>query len=264
MTQRQLKGPFRCSDELPATIPVFPLLGAILLPRGVLPINVFEPRYLALVDDVLAGNRVFGLVQPEPGTASAGQSLGHDNNNTPGAGSTSEDDTLNPELRRNNLVESPPGKQVPLHRIGCLGRLTAFSESDDRHVLVSLTGICRFTIVAEQETDLPYRICAVDYSAFSQDCEQGYGENLVDREKLLGVLKTYLTIHGLSADWESIHAASTEHLVNSLSMISPYGAEEKQALLEAPDLTQRAEILIALAEMEIAQKEHGNPGSTLQ
>ncbi len=258
MTKILPKASLRCIDELPTVIPVFPLLGVILLPRGVLPLTVFEPRYLALIDDVLCNQRVFGLVQPEPVPLPG----------APGFGESPQEErdreAFVEALGRGHWGESPPGKQVPLYRIGCLGRLTAFSETDERHLFVSLTGICRFKITGEQETDLPYRVFEVDYNDFVQDCEQGFGEELVDRTKLLKVLKNYLDLHDLSADWESIHGASTEHLVNSLAMISPYGAEEKQALLEAENLVQRAEILIALAEMEMAQKEHGDSGSTLQ
>ncbi len=227
-------------DDVPARIPLFPLHGAILLPRGTLPLNIFEPRYLAMVDDVLSQDRVIGIIQPQPEEQEEGNTS------------------------RPRLPESPPGKNVPLRRVGCAGRLTAFSEGEDRHVMISLTGISRFTLVRELDTPLPYRVCEVDYHPFAEDFIPGLGEAQVDRGKLLSALRTYLRVHGLSADWESIHGASTEHLVNSLAMISPYGMEEKQALLESDSLQQRADILIALAEMEIARKGHSDSGTTLQ
>lgn len=233
-------------DDVPSRIPVFPLHGAILLPRGTLPLNVFEPRFLTMVDDVLSQGRVIGIIQPQPDGAPEDLSVSL------------------PEGAPPQAPESPPGKSAPLRRVGCAGRLTAFSEGVDRHVVITLTGISRFTITEELETALPYRVCDVGYQPYAEDFVPGLGEAEVDRDKLLAALKTYLQVHGLSADWESIHAASTEHLVNSLSMISPYGAEEKQALLESASLQERADILIALAEMEIAQKGHSDSGTTLQ
>lgn len=216
--------------DLPKTLKMFPLRGVIMLPRSSLPLNVFEPRYLSLVDDVLAGERLIGFSQPV----------------------TTEDGP-----------ESPEGSDNPLRTVGGAGRLTAFQETDDGHNLITLTGIARFTITGEEQTDQPYRICNVDWSPYEKDLEQGFGEDEVDRERLLSVLKEYLTVNDLSADWEGINNSSNELLVNTLSMISPYGPEEKQALLEAGDLKTRAEVLVALAEMEIAGNDGGS-GSTLQ
>jgi len=215
---------------LPAEIPIFPLRGVILLPRSTLPLNVFEPRYLALVNDALSGDRIIGIIQPE--------------------GSEGEG-------------ESPLGRTVALRRFGGAGRLTAFQETDDNRMLVTLSGIARFEITAEAGTDLPYRICSVSYDRFAKDFERGAGEDDVDREKLLSVLKVYLDTNELSADWDSINRSANELLVNTLSMISPYGPEEKQALLEAGTLKERAEVLIALAEMELASSD-SESGSTIQ
>jgi Lon protease-like protein len=191
---------------------------------------VFEPRYLALVNDALAGGRIIGIVQPH---AEAGDS------------------------------ESPVGRDVALRQIGGAGRITAFQETDDNRILISLSGIARFEITGEAGSDLPYRICSVDYTRFAHDFKQGTGEEDVDREHLLKVLKEYLTANDLSADWESIDRSPNELLVNTLSMISPYGPEEKQALLEADTLKRRAEVLTALAEMDIATSD-SESGSTLQ
>jgi len=218
------------TSDLPDTLKVFPLRGVILLPRSTLPLNVFEPRYLTLVNDVLAGDRLIGIVQPDT------------------------DDDSN---------ESPQGKDIGLRQTGGAGRLTAYQETDDGRYLITLSGVCRFSISHEENTDAPYRMCAVDWKSFAGDLEQGRGEQEVDRDRLISVLKKYLKANKLSADWDGINNSSNELLVNTLSMISPYGPEEKQALLEAGDLKTRAEVLTALAEMELASNEAGG-GSTLQ
>lgn len=209
---------------------MFPLRGVIMLPRSSLPLSVFEPRYLSLVNDVLAGDRLIGFAQP---------------------------------VSQEGDAESPEGKDAVLRRTGGVGRLTAFQETDDGRYLITLSGIARFNIIGEEQTDAPYRVCNVDWSDYSNDLVQGHGEEEVERGRLLSVLKEYLTVNDLSADWEGINNSSNELLVNTLSMISPYGPEEKQALLEAGDLKTRAEVLVALAEMEIAGADSGS-GSTLQ
>lgn len=216
--------------DLPKTLKMFPLRGVIMLPRSTLPLNVFEPRYLALVNDVLAGERLIGFVQP---------------------------------VTHQGEAESPQGNDAVLRETGGAGRLTAFQETDGGRYLITLSGIARFTITGEEKTDDPYRVCRADWSAFKNDLERGYGEDEVDRNRLLAVLKEYLTVNDLTADWDGINNSSNELLVNTLSMISPYGPEEKQALLEAKDLKTRAEVLVALAEMEIAGTDSGS-GSTLQ
>jgi hypothetical protein len=211
-------------------VPVFPLAGVILLPRSTLPLNVFEPRYLEMVDDALAGNRIICVIQPE--------------------GASTDD-------------ESPLGKAVPLRKIGSFGRITAYSESDDGRYLITLTGITRLEITDEISSDKPYRVCQVDANRFAADLDRGEGEAEVDRERLLAVLQSYLQAHDLAADWDSIARSSNELLVNTLSVISPYGPEEKQALLEAPDLKARAEVLVALAEMDLASPDDGS-GTSVQ
>jgi uncharacterized protein len=214
---------YRTLADLPASLPLFPLQGCILLPRSSLPLNIFEPRYLAMIDDVIAGDRLVGIVQP----------IGAEE-------------------------ESPQAKGHPLRQTGCAGRLSAFSETDDGRLLVTLTGICRFDIAGETKTAKPYRICDANFTPYAKDLVRGHGQNAVDWQRFLQVLRVYLEARKLSADWDSIQRSPTELLINTLSMISPYGPEEKQALLEAPDLKSRSELLIALAEMEIAAAGSGS------
>jgi Lon protease-like protein len=221
---------YRTPNDLPRHIPVFPLQECIILPRSTLPLNVFEPRYLEMVDDALAGERLIGIVQP--------------------LGKTGEE-------------ESPADNRFPLRRTGCLGRITSFSETEDARVLITLTGVARFDIVDEVSTDKPYRICEINYDRYANDLIHGHGQDEVDWPELLRVLKTYLAARQMSADWESIERSPAELLVNTLSVISPYGPEEKQALLEASSLKERSEVLIALAQMEMAATDDDS-SSTLQ
>jgi Lon protease-like protein len=221
---------YSSAAELPGMLPVFPLRGAILLPRGSLTLNVFEPRYLALVDHALANDRLMGVVQPGPDTGN---------------------------------TESPEGKGFPLRRVGCAGRITAFNEGDDGRVVISLAGVARFRLGAEVSSDMPFRMFEVDFSPYPTDFINGHGEDEVDRAELIATLRCYLEANNLSADWDRINSATTERLVNTLAILSPYGAEEKQALLEAKDLRARAEALVALAEMELAARDDGS-GTSIQ
>lgn len=221
---------YRRPADLPPRIPVFPLRGAILLPRASLPLNIFEPRYLAMIDDVMSGGRIVGILQPD----------GHDADGE----------------------ESPLGKTSPLKNVGCAGRVTEYQELDDGRLLITLTGITRFECIDEAATDTPYRVMSVSYDRFARDLTEGLGEEMVDRENLLRVLKSYLEANRLKTDWAAIQRASNEALINALCVMSPYGPEEKQALLEAADLKTRAEVLVALAEIELASS--GGTGSTLQ
>jgi len=207
--------------DLPEVIPVFPLPGALLLPRGQMPLNIFEPRYLAMIDDALrAGHRLIGMIQPDsahPGSA-----------------------------------EKPN-----LFKVGCVGRITQIAETGDGRYLIQLTGIARFRIDEELSVTTPYRQCRVAYAPFADDLVARKGEDEVDRERLLASLSEFLTANNLKADWEGIENAPNEALVNALAMMSPYGTAEKQALLEAPDLKTRAEILVAMTEIELARKTSG-------
>ena len=210
----QYRGPI----EMPGVIPVFPLPGALLLPRGQMPLNIFEPRYLAMVDDALSdGHRLIGMIQPDVAHAS--------------------------------VADKPQ-----LYKIGCAGRITQFAESGDGRYLIELTGVARFRVEEELKVATSYRQCRVTYAPFADDFTARKGENAVDRRGLLAALTEFLKANDLKADWEGIEKAPNEALVNALSMMSPYGTPEKQALLEAPDLKTRAEILVAITAIELAKK----------
>lgn len=217
-------------SDMPKVLPLFPLRGAILLPRATLTLNVFEPRYLALVDHALARDRLIGVVQPAQEAGSA---------------------------------ESPKGKSFPLRQVGSAGRIASFTEGDDGRMTISLAGIARFRLVRQIVSREPFRISEVDFALYAMDFAAGHGEDEVDRPRLIATLRNYLRANKLNADWDRINGASNERLVNALAVLSPYGPEEKQALLEAPDLKARAETLVALAEMELAATDDG-PGTTLQ
>jgi len=209
---------YRGPADLPETIPVFPLPGALLLPRGQMPLNIFEPRYLAMVDDSLRdGHRLIGMIQPD--TARPGS-----------------------EQQKPNL-----------YRVGCVGRITQLAETGDGRYLMQLTGVARFRIEEELSVATAYRQCRVTYASFANDFVARKGEEAVDRKALLETLQAFLKANNLKADWPGIESAPNEALVNALAMMSSYGSAEKQALLEAPDLKRRAEILIAVTEIELAK-----------
>jgi uncharacterized protein len=212
---------YRSATDLPSVIPIFPLPGALLLPRGEMPLNIFEPRYVALIDDAIKGARVIGMIQPD--------------------------------------VESEIMPKTPsLHTVGCAGRITQLSETGDGRYLVTLTGIARFRVLEELLVTTPYRQCRVDFAAFPRDYEARAGEADVDRDSVIRTLKAFVEANDLSIDWKGIKEASNEALVNALSMMSPFETREKQALLEAPDLKSRAEILVAITEMDLARGQDGS------
>lgn len=216
--------------DLPPILPVFPLTGALLLPRTQLPLNIFEPRYIDMVDAALSGNRLIGMIQP-------------------GALHGPVDDEEVPSL-------SP---------VGCAGRVTSFQETGDGRYLISLQGVIRFGVSQEMDTITSFRQVECDFAPFAHDLNSGLGEELVDRDGLLRALRNYLDANNLEADWQSVTEAETEVLVNALCMMCPYGAAEKQALLEARDLQTRAETLIAITEMDLARGgDGGDSGTTLQ
>jgi Lon protease-like protein len=208
--------------DLPEVIPVFPLPGALLLPRGQMPLNIFEQRYLAMVDDSFRdGHRLIGMIQPD-------------------------------------VSHSPDENRPKLFQVGCVGRITQLAESGDGRYILELTGIARFKVVEEKTVLTPYRQCKVDYFPYLDDFTARKGEEAVDRDALLKALAEFLDANNLKVDWEGIENAPNEALVNALAMMSPYGAPEKQAMLEAPDLKTRAEILIAVTEMDLAKKRTSN------
>lgn len=207
------------TDRLPEIIPIFPLAQAILLPRGRLPLNIFEPRYLEMIDNALSTHRHIGMIQP-----------------------------------------SGAGAVPPLHAVGCLGRLTSWEETDDGRFLITLTGISRFRVSEETPSGRMYRTVRADYSVYTDDLTPSDSEPEIDRPALFAQLKKYLSGQKLEADWTAIAKTPAEPLVNSLSMICPFGAAEKQALVEAQTLDDRAAMLLALIEMAAA----GSSGTRLQ
>src|SRR4051812_21956569 len=216
---------YRGPADMPATIPVFPLPGALLLPRGQMPLNIFEPRYLAMVDDALKGDRVIGMIQPDP----------------------DESENAAPKL----------------YRVGCAGRITQFAETGDGRYLITLIGIARFRVEEELPTTTLYRQCRVSFEPFGSDFTARAGEGDVDRAGVIKALRDFVEAADVRVDWKGIEEAPNEALVNALSMMSPFGAREKQALLEAADLKSRAEVLIALTEIELARGGNGSD-TTLQ
>lgn len=205
------------ANDLPETVPVFPISGVLLLPGGQLPLNIFEPRYLAMFDAAMAGNRLIGMIQPAL-----------------------------TEVQADILPERPA-----LAPVGCIGRITSFTETGDGRYIVSLAGICRFRLMDEVASSKPYRTFHI--APFVADLTNSEEEGQVDRSGLLSAFRSYLEANKLEADWESVERASNVTLVNSLSMMSPFGPAEKQALLEAPDLKTRAETLIAITEIVLAR-----------
>jgi len=202
--------PFDLSfDELPPVIPIFPLTGVLLLPRGRMPLNIFEPRYLAMVSDAMAHPRLIGMVQPREGQGDAGD--------------------------------------PPVYQTGCAGRITGFGELDDGRYEITLTGVARFSIAEELPLVKGYRPVRVDWSRFRGDLVPAEGG--VDRERLLAALKPYLKRHKVKTDWDAISKTPDDRLVTSLSMVCPFAPSEKQGLLEAESLPARAHLLTALLEM---------------
>jgi Lon protease-like protein len=205
---------YHAITALPSSLPLFPLSGALLLPRGALPLNVFEPRYLEMVDHALATHRLIGMIQPVE----------------------SEDNVLRPALSE----------------VGCAGRIISFRETDDNRYLITLAGICRFRLTGENDDGTAWRVGNCNFGSFAADLSQE-GRDDIPRDRLLAALKTYLSSHDMSADWDSVMSAPAEALVNALAMMCPFDPAGKQALLEAPALAERAATLIALLEMSGTQ-----------
>lgn len=199
--------------DLPDTIPVFPLPGALLLPRARLPLHIFEPRYLQMLDDALkTKHRLIGMIQPR---------------------------------------EVPGAAEKRLHAIGCAGRLTGFSETEDGRYMVTLSGISRFRVLQEVQGFTPYRRCQVEWAPFARDLGGAESDAGFKRAEFMAGLKRYFEAMELSTDWGSLKGADEELLINSLSMLCPFAPEDKQALLEAPSLTTRRETLVTLIEFAL-------------
>lgn len=196
--------------DLPGTIPIFPLPGALLLPRSRLPLHIFEPRYLAMLDDALkSDHRLIGMIQPR-------------------------------------VV--PGSEEERLHVIGCAGRVTAFSETEDGRYLVTLSGMSRFRTLGEEDGFQPYRRMSVEWRGFTDDLGNEEHDADFDRDRFLHLLARYFDEQELSTDWDSLREAEDELLINSISMLCPFPPEDKQALLEAPTLSTRRETLVTLLE----------------
>ena len=206
---------YQSAKDLPGVVPVFPLAGALLLPGGRLPLNIFEPRYLAMIDMVIAETRMIGMIQPALD------------------GSEREDG------------------EPQLCDVGCLGRITSLNESGDGRYLIALQGACRFRVIEEIAAKTPFRQCRI--APFLADLQEDQGADQVDRPGLLKALRDFLDANELQADWDNISQVDNGTLVNSLSMMAPFGPPEKQALLEAPDLKTRADTLIAVTEIALAK-----------
>jgi Lon protease-like protein len=199
--------------ELPAEIPIFPLSGALLLPEGRLPLNIFEPRYLAMVEDALGAGRMLGMVQGDP--------------SLPRIGADSQ-----------------------TYKVGCLGRISSFSETDDGRLLITLTGVIRFRIVEEIAARRGYRRVRAEYGDYAPDLMVGGPPPELDREALVGALRPYFRARGIEANWEAVENTADAMLVTTLCMVCPFDVREKQALLEAPGAEERARMLIALMQMD--------------
>lgn len=212
---------FDSIKDMPETVPLFPLAGALLLPRGQMPLNIFEPRYLDMVDAALKSNRIIGMIQPET-----------------------------------DLEED--GDMLPLARVGCLGRITQFADMEDGRYLIVLTGLSRFQRLEDVVSRKRFRQARIDVTPFVDDFNVGLGEADVDREDLVRTLRAYVKAEDLDINWAEVKTAPTEALVNALAMMSPFGTREKQALLEAPDLQSRAAILVAMTEVELARRAHSS------
>ncbi len=211
---------YRKLSDLPDTIPVFPLAGVLLFPRWSLPLNIFEPRYLNMVDDAMSGRRMIGMIQSQG------------------------NDRVTPDLAAT----------------GCAGRITSYSETDDGRYLISLSGICRFAVDEELQVETPYRQVRPDWQSFAHDLISPTDASLPDRPDLVRSLKRYTQINSMEVDWEAVENAPMETLINALCAGCPFGTLEKQALLEAPSVAERAETLIALLDMDMP----GDDSSTLQ
>lgn len=207
--------------DLPETLPLFPLPGAIVLPRARLPLHIFEPRYLAMLTDCMkTETRLIGMIQPSP----------------------------------------TPSGEKRLSAIGCAGRLTAFSETEDGRYMITLTGICRFKLREEVQGFAPYRRAKVDWQPFLRDLGEAEGDPAFDRPPFLGLVNRYFLKEKLGTDWPSLREAEPEMLINALSMLCPFSTEDKQALLEAPSLSTRRETLVTLMEFAL----HGGEGEIRQ
>jgi Lon protease-like protein len=219
---------YRTVEDLPLVVPVFPLIGVLMLPRRNLPLEIFEPRYLAMLDAVMAGDRLIGMIQPKVGTPEAA------------------------------LLGRPP-----LEAVGGLGRVTRYVETGDGRLSIALTGVVRFRVGEELATTTPWRQVRIDVDPFVADFEPNAGETDVNRPAVMATLAAFVRAHRLEIEWRRFESAPNEALVDGLAMMSPCDPREKQALIEAPTLAARADLLVALTERALAD-EGGGPPTPLQ
>ncbi len=201
--------------ELPREVPIFPLSGTVLLPRARLPLHIFEPRYLAMIEDACAGDGVIGMIQPR-------------------------------QAERQDPDDAPE-----IYGAGCLGRIVETQRNEDGRQLITLLGLCRFDVVGELPLSRGYRRVAADYQRFAGDLDEP-GEGVFDRDRLLSGLSAYFAARGVGGDWDQSEKAADELLIAAMTMICPFAPSEKQALLECPNLDDRAQMLTTLVEMSVA------------
>lgn len=204
--------------QLPAELPIFPLPGVLLLPHGHLPLHIFEPRYLNMVEHVLGGSRMVGMIQPS------------------------------------ESVPHPVPDAAEIYRTGCAGRIISFAETDEGSYLITLRGVCRFRTVEELPQVAGYRRVSPDFAPFHRDLEEP-GDNRIDRGRLIDAARVYLHFRDATTDWSAVASASDQMLVNSLAMTCPFEPREKQALLECTDFAEQSDMLIALLEMAVHEAE---------
>jgi Lon protease-like protein len=201
--------------DFPETIPVFPLTGALLLPGGHMPLNIFEPRYLQMITDAMQDHKLVGMIQPD--------------------------------LKNKNTSSDVP----PLSQVGCIGRITACQETGDGRILISLGGVCRFKILEEPKVSKLYR--KVRYEIFEDDLDDKPNQEGIDRHAVITAFRNYLESNGMDADWDTVNETETDTLITALCMMSPFEPAEKQALLEAPTLKMRAETLVTISDFYLAR-----------
>ncbi|MEA2755205.1 MAG: uncharacterized protein QOJ54_1494 [Aliidongia sp.] len=211
-------GPQHFARPLPDSLPLFPLTGVLLLPRGLLPLNIFEPRYLNMVDDALAGDRLIGMIQP--------------------------------------IEAEPSGFNPRLYKTGCAGRIVSFAEEGERYI-ITLVGVCRFDIIEATATSRLYRRATPVWTQYRDDLTGIAEAPPIDRKRLLAGLKPFFQVRGVTIDWKAIEATSDDRLITTLAMICPFAAAEKQSLLQAPALAERARLLTDLVEMALLERPGG-------
>ncbi|MEO8557984.1 MAG: LON peptidase substrate-binding domain-containing protein [Rhodospirillales bacterium] len=217
-------------EALPQILPIFPLTGAVLLPGGRLPLNIFEPRYLAMVSDALGSGRMIGMIQPLKAGGFAGDGV-------------------------SEQPDEPPAVQP----IGCAGRISSFGETQDGRLLVTLSGACRFMVAEELPLhEHGYRRVQPDYSRFAADLQGGNEQVELDRSRLLGDLRRYFAANNLATDWKTLEQVDDAGLITTICMAAPFDAAEKQALLEAETATLRGKLLIAFLEQAVLANSNDN------